>query len=74
MWVQIIQYFNKAMLTKQVWRLYSTPDLARCLRARYNPSKDVLQDKVRNQSNNYGESSLSIKVLVGRWELIFERF
>lgn len=63
-------------MTKQVWRLYYTPDffLARYLRARYNPSKDVLQDKVGNQPSNYGESSkvlfeLSIKVLVGWWKM-----
>ena len=37
-------YFNKALLAKQYWRLWRTPDslVARIMKAKYFPSCDVL--------------------------------
>lgn len=43
--------FNKALLAKQIWRLLQNPTslAARIIRAKYYPSKTVLEAKLGNR-------------------------
>lgn len=65
--------FNKALLAKQVWRLWSQPDslAARILKAKYYPQGSVLEAKVGNKPSYAWRSIQSTGGLVK--ELLFWR-
>jgi hypothetical protein len=51
--------FNKAMLTKQVWRLQSDPTslLSQCLKAKYYPNSDILHAQ-QGRNSSYAWQSI----------------
>lgn len=46
-----LEVFNKALLSKQIWRLLQSPDslVAKILKAKYYPSSSILEANMGNR-------------------------
>jgi hypothetical protein len=56
-----LEVFNKALLSKQLWRLFQSPDsmVARILKAKYYPSSSILEAKLGNRPSYVWQSLMA---------------
>jgi hypothetical protein len=61
-----LQYFNRALLAKQVWRLWKMEDslTARIMKAKYYPSCSIFEAQLSNKSSYAWRSILKARELV----------
>ncbi|KAH1065448.1 hypothetical protein J1N35_030435 [Gossypium stocksii] len=58
--------FNKALLAKQVWRMFSKPDclLSKVLKARYYPRSDIFTARIGSYPSFTWRSICSVRELI----------